>query len=270
MQDRKDYLNPITVRKFLGASIFSQALVFHERLDSTNTLARKMAGEGALEGTVVFTEVQTRGRGRMDRRWVSPGYVNLMFSILLRPELTPEHVFDLTVILSLAAIEAIKTMCDCCPMIKWPNDLYLGDKKLAGILSEFSLAGGGLEYVVLGMGINVNWHPEGHPEGDDPAMRPSTSLLTETGKKVGRNELLAGILKNLESGYKRVLLGDTADFYRKWNDYSMILGREIEIVSSGGSERGRALRIDHKGALIIRDDLGQEKSILAGDVSVRF
>lgn len=250
----------------MGSSIFYQHLVFYESLDSTNTLAKKMAGEGAPEGTVVFTEVQTQGRGRMNREWVSPGYVNLMFSIILRPGFEPERVFDLTVILSLAALEAIKTICSCQTLIKWPNDLYLGNKKLAGILSEISLGKKGLEYAVLGMGINVNWHPE----GDDPDMRPSTSLFAEIGKKVNRNELLAGILKNLDSTYKRVLLGDIADFYRKWNDYSMILGREIEIVSAEGIEKGKALRIDQQGGLVIRDGKGREKTILAGDVSVRF
>jgi BirA family biotin operon repressor/biotin-[acetyl-CoA-carboxylase] ligase len=202
----------------------------------------------------------------MDRKWVSPGYVNLMFSGIFRPEVDPERVFDLTVILSLAALEAIKTISGCQPMIKWPNDLYLGDKKLAGILSEVSIGKEGLDYVVLGMGINVNWHPE----GNDPDMRPSTSLKAETGRKVNRNVLLAEILKNLDSFYKRVLLGDITDYYRKWNDYSMILGREIEIVTHTGNQRGTALRINQKGALIIRDDQGQEKTILAGDVSVRF
>jgi BirA family biotin operon repressor/biotin-[acetyl-CoA-carboxylase] ligase len=151
-------------------------------------------------------------------------------------------------------------------MIKWPNDLYLGDKKLAGILSEVSIGKEGLDYIVLGMGINVNWHPE----GDDPDMRPSTSLSAEIGEKVNRNELLAGILKNLEAYYHRLSLGDRADFYKKWNDYSMILGRKIEIVSASSVEKGTALRIDQRGRLIVRDERGQEKTILAGDVSIRF
>lgn len=262
----KNDLNPDIIHDLLGSSIFARNLVFRESLDSTNNLAGKMAGRGAPEGTVVLTELQTHGRGRLDRRWISPGHVNLMFSVIFRPDFIAERVFDLTVILSLAALEAVKEISGCRPLIKWPNDLYLNDKKLAGLLSEFSLAKGSLEYVVSGLGINVNWHPE----GDDPQLRPSTSLYAETGRKVNRNELLAGILKNLDAYYGRVLQGDTADFYRKWNDCSLILGREIEIVSPEGSQRGRAVRIDRKGALIIRDDQGREKTILAGDVSVRF
>lgn len=266
MPDQKDRLNPATIGEILGASIFSRHLFFYESLDSTNTLAKKMAGEGAPEGTVVFTEIQTQGRGRMDRRWISPGYVNLMFSIILRPVFEPDRVFDLTVILSLAALEAITSISGCRPKIKWPNDLYLGDKKLAGILSEFSLGKRGLEYVVLGMGINVNWHPDEGGSG----MRPSTSLYAATRKKINRNVLLAEILRNLDSYYQNVLSGHRAEFYRKWNDCSMLLGREIEIVSLLGREKGRALRIDERGALIILDDQGLEKTILAGDVSVRF
>ncbi len=266
MQDRQDIINPKIIQEKLGSSLFSEHLIFYERLDSTNTVAKKMASEGAPEGTVVLTEVQTQGRGRMDRKWFSPGYVNLMFSVIFRPGFDPERVFDLTVILSLSAMEAIKTVSGCQPMIKWPNDLYLGDKKLAGILSEVSIGNEVLDYIVLGMGINVNWHPE----GDDPDMRPSTSLFAETGKKVDRNELLAAILKRLDLYYQKVLWGDISDFYRKWNDFSMILGREIEIVSPGSVEKGIALRIDQRGALVIRDELGQEKTILAGDVSIRF
>ena len=266
MKDQQDNLNPKIIKERLGASLFSEYFVLKESLNSTNVLAKKMAGEGAPEGTVVSAEVQTQGRGRRDRKWVSSGHVNLMFSVILRPSFDPERVFDLTVILSLAAIEAIKITTGCRPMIKWPNDLYLGDKKLAGILSEISLSKKDLEYVVLGMGINVNWHPE----GDDPDMRPSTSLSAEIGKKVNRNELLAGILKNLEAYYHRLSLGDKADFYKKWNYYSMILGRKIEIVSEGCVEKGTALRIDQRGALIVRDDQGREKTILAGDVSIRF
>jgi BirA family biotin operon repressor/biotin-[acetyl-CoA-carboxylase] ligase len=266
MKRVQEGLDPTVIGKLLKDSIFSQSLVFHEILDSTNTLAKKMAGEGAPEGTVVFSEVQTRGRGRMDRQWISPGYVNLMFSVILRPDFSPERIFDLTVILSLATLEEIKTRCGCQPVIKWPNDLYLGDKKLAGILSEFSLGNKGVEFVVLGQGLNVNWHPG----SDDPGMRPSTSLYAETGKKVDRNELLAGILKRLDPYYQKVLLGDISDFYKRWNHHSAILGREIEIVSAGRVEKGRALRIDQRGALIIRDNQGQEKTILAGDVSIRF
>jgi BirA family biotin operon repressor/biotin-[acetyl-CoA-carboxylase] ligase len=266
MKDQSDRLNPQLVQKYLGASIFSKNLLYYESLDSTNIFAKRMAVEGAPEGTVVLAEKQTQGRGRMDRKWVSPGYVNLMFSILLRPGIHHERVFDLTVILSLAALEEIKAQCRCQPMIKWPNDLYVGEKKLAGILSEFSLDKEGLDYVVLGMGINANWHPE----GDDPGMRPSTSIYAETGKKVDRNKLLARILKNFDACYRKVLLGDISDLYMKWNDYSMILGREIEIVSARSVERGNALRVDQQGALIIKDDKGQEKRILAGDVSIRF
>ena len=266
MNNPKDSLDPELICKGLGTSIFSTNMVFHRSLDSTNILAKELATKGSPEGTIVLTEKQTQGMGRMGRQWLSPGYVNLLFSILLYPNIKPDQTFVLTMTLALATIEAIKERSGLTPMIKWPNDLYVDRKKLAGILAEFSLAHGRIEYVILGLGLNVNWNPDHEADVTNPA----TSILQETGLKMSRNDLLVGILRQFEDYYRDVSAGKIDDFYRRWNELSLIMGKEVKIQSEKESIRGTAIRIDKKGALVIRDNQGKEQKIISGDVSVRF
>jgi BirA family biotin operon repressor/biotin-[acetyl-CoA-carboxylase] ligase len=263
---KRDLLNPSAIQRRLGQSIFTRNIVFHASLDSTNTLAKELASGGAPEGTIVLAEEQTQGRGRMGRAWFSPGYVNLLLSMLLRPTIQPDHIFILTMIMALASIEAIKEISGLSPLIKWPNDLYVGRRKLAGILTEFSQGKSGIEHVIIGLGLNVNWIPE----DEKGFSNPVTSILKETGLEISRNDLLSGILKHFEEHYHDVLLGRFDQFYRRWNDLSLIIGREVVVESPKETVYGKAIRIDHNGALVIRDRRGEEQKIFSGDVSVRF
>ncbi len=251
----------------LGRSLFSRNIVFHESLGSTNTLAMELASSGAPEGTVVFAEAQSAGKGRTNRQWLSPAYTNLLFSVLLRPFIIVDRVFVLTLIMALAAIDSIKEISGLNPMIKWPNDIYVEHKKLAGILTEFSTKDNKVEYVVIGMGLNVNWNPD-VPDGP---IYPTTSILAETGIQVSRTRLLARILKALEDYYQEVLSGSINGFYKRWNDLSLIQGKWVEVRES--EERiikGKALRINHQGALVVIDAEGREHTVYSGDVSVKM
>ena len=259
-----DSLDPKTITNKLGSSLFAQNLVFHRSLDSTNTLAKELAAQGAPEGTLVLAEEQSEGRGRMRRRWVSPGYVNLLFSLLLRPHIHKDQVFVTTMILALATIEAIKSRTGLTSRIKWPNDIFAEGKKLGGILTEFSLRQEEIDYVVVGLGLNVNWSPH-HTEG---VSHLATSILAETGSRISRNDLLVALLRIFELYYGEVLSGQIDDFYKTWNEASMIIGQNVEIVSPIEKTHGRALRIDRSGALIIEDDAGKEQRIISGEVSV--
>lgn len=169
-------------------------------------------------------------------------------------------------ILALATIDVVGEVSGLFPMIKWPNDLYVGRRKLAGILTEFSLRDGETDYVILGLGLNVNWKPEDEKEISNQA----TSIFAETGIKFSRNDLLVKILKLFEKYYYGVLSGRVDDFYKRWNDLSLITGQEVEIESAEGKIRGKVIRIEYDGALIIEDNKGEEQKILSGDVSVRF
>jgi BirA family biotin operon repressor/biotin-[acetyl-CoA-carboxylase] ligase len=237
-----DRLNPDIITGILGSSIFSKNVVFRERLASTNALAKYLALKGAPEGTIVLTEEQTAGKGRMDRRWLSPAYKNLLFSVLLRPGLSVDKVFTLTMILGLAIIGEIKAKNRLDVMIKWPNDLCINQKKVGGILTEFSIRDKRLEYVILG----------------------------ESGRRISRNRLFSGILKRFEGYYQEVLSGKDGRLYKRWNHLSAVIGRDVEIISQDNIITGKVLKIDRQGALILKDDQGEERRILSGDVSLRM
>jgi BirA family transcriptional regulator, biotin operon repressor / biotin---[acetyl-CoA-carboxylase] ligase len=262
----KESLDKDIIIKELGGSIFSRNFIFHQKLDSTNTLAKEMALKGEPHGTIILAEEQTAGRGRLDRRWLSQGHENLLFSILLRPSLNADNIFLLTMILTISAIDAINDMTGLNVLIKWPNDLYFKKKKLGGILTEFSLKAGVAEYVILGLGLNVNWMPG---EGDG-LLYPATSILMESGISVSRNRLITGILKRFEVSYENVLSGKTDDLHLSWNERSLVIGKDVEIMSHNEVIKGKAIAIDHKGALILKTALGEEIKILSGDVSLRF
>jgi BirA family biotin operon repressor/biotin-[acetyl-CoA-carboxylase] ligase len=262
----EDRLRLDLLRDGLKNSFFGGNIVYRETLDSTNTLAKEMAGAGAPGGTVVLAEEQTAGRGRRGRSWLSPCKGNLFLSLLLRPALKPDQVFSLTMTLAVAAAEAVRELAHLATGIKWPNDLYVGHSKVAGVLTEFSTKNDAVEYVVLGLGLNVLWSPE----ADDGISSPATSILAETGERISRNHLLVRILLGFENLLTKVLAGDIADCYRKWNDLSLVLGREVEIESEEGTVLGTAVRIDRDGTLILEDERGQQRRITNGDVSLRY
>jgi BirA family biotin operon repressor/biotin-[acetyl-CoA-carboxylase] ligase len=269
-------LEPDVLRRALGQSIFGRNIVFHEVLGSTNNLAKELGSAGAPEGTLVLTEEQTAGRGRLERRWVSPRYSNLTFSVILRPHMQADQVFALTMVFALAAIDGMEEVCGLNSKIKWPNDVYASGKKLGGILTELSTRGKLVDYVVLGLGLNVNWNPgpavsnPGETAGlDQTVMYPATSILAETGIEVSREHLLASILKRLEMYYHQVVEADLETFYDRWNRLSVLQGKRVVIDVMGEKISGRVNGTDETGALMIEDEQGLEQRIICGDVSVR-
>jgi len=254
------------VFKGLGQSLFSKNLIFVETVDSTNNMAKDLAAKGAQEGTVVVAEEQTAGRGRLQRKWLSPKHANLLFSVLLRPStIVPDQIFTLTMILALASIDAVEDVSGIHIMIKWPNDLYVNQKKLGGILTEFSVRKNLVQHVVLGLGLNVNWEP-----ADSSLLYPSTSILTETGGAVSREQILIRILKKFERYYYQILAGKLDNFYERWNRRSMLFGKRITIQGPGESRDGIARGIDKNGALVITNDKGKEERVMCGDISVKL
>lgn len=261
--------NRLLVDHILGAiegSILAKNVVYQEIMDSTNNMAKELAAQGASDATLLVAEEQTAGRGRLGRQWLSPRYTNLLFSLLLWPTLPADQVFALTMILAMAAAEAVEQVASLKPLIKWPNDLYVNGKKLAGVLTEFSVKEEKVGYVILGMGLNVNWRPEGSQE----IANPATSILVETGREVSRTQLLIEILKHFEVFYEEAVHNGWERLYWMWNERSLVLGRNVEVGSGEGKIFGKACRVDHDGALIILNGHGEEQRVLCGDVSLRF
>ena len=265
-QKETKMLNILRVREDLKNSVFGTEIVYHEVTDSTNIRAKELAGLGAPHGTIVITEEQLGGKGRLGRKWISPRARNLMFSVLLRPDLRVEQVFLLTMLLGLSVRDSLKEMFDMVALIKWPNDIYVSGKKAGGILAEFSVTENRIEHVIIGLGLNVNWHPE----EESNVLYPCTSLIRETGFPVERSSLLVEILMRFERHYQTAMLGEGAwtGFQKEWNACSYVLGKQVAV--NDGTERisGKAVEIDGTGALIVKDNLGKESRILWGDVSV--
>ena len=261
-------LNHNLIINALKQSMFSGKLMFYDRVESTNDLAKAMALEGAENGTVIIAEEQTSGRGRMGRKWLSPPSSNLLFSLLLRPDLYTEKVFTLTMLLALSTVEAVETQTGVNAMIKWPNDIYVQDRKLAGILTEFSVTGNRLNHVILGIGINVNWDPE--EATDSHMLYPATSLMREAGHTVSREFLLINILSAYETHYMDVSRNGPARVQELWNKRSMLTGRNVSVeISNNEVINGTAIGIDEKGALLVSDINGQTHTILNGDVHIK-
>ena len=261
-------LNHNLIINALKQSMFSGKLMFHDRVESTNDLAKAMALEGAENGTVIIAEEQTSGRGRMGRKWLSPPSSNLLFSLLLRPDLYTEKVFTLTMLLALSTVEAVETQTGVNAMIKWPNDIYVQDRKLAGILTEFSVTGNRLSHVILGIGINVNWDPE--EATGSHMLYPATSLMREAGHTVSREFLLINILSAYETHYMDVSRNGPARVQELWNKRSMLTGRNVSVeISNNEVINGTAIGIDEKGALLVSDIKGQTHTILNGDVHIK-
>jgi BirA family transcriptional regulator, biotin operon repressor / biotin---[acetyl-CoA-carboxylase] ligase len=259
-------LNSQKIKEYLGKSLFSDKIIIHSSLPSTNNSAKELYTKGAAHGTVIMAEEQTAGRGRMERKWFSLPCKNILISLLLKPDMKPENVYTLTLALAVSGIEAIKNICNLSAMIKWPNDIYLNNKKLAGILTEFSIRGERPAYVILGMGMNVNWCPD----EESGLLFKSTSLINETGVPVSRNRLLAEILKRFECLYNDIVNERMEEFIIRCNSLSLLTGKMVSVDTGEGLISGKAIGIDHDGGLFVEEQNGSIKKILNGDVSIRF
>jgi BirA family biotin operon repressor/biotin-[acetyl-CoA-carboxylase] ligase len=266
--DSSEPFNPDILARALKSCLFGKNIIFRDTIGSTNVFLKRLAQEGASEGTVVIADEQSAGLGRLGREWFSKKGENLLFSVLLRPQLPPSQLFVLTMIFALAGIDAVKDVSGLNAMIKWPNDIYIGGKKIGGILTEFSVLQGVVQHLVLGMGLNVNWNPS----TEKTLLYPTSSLFAEGQERVSREEILANLLKRLESSYCE-LGGDMArieGFYEKWNKKSLILGNTVVIETGKESIEGEAAGIDRDGALTLITAGGDKRKFLCGDVSVKM
>ena len=251
-----DLVSRLPLHRIVGRDI----QVF-QQTSSTNDVVEKMARDGVAEGVVVFAESQTKGRGRLGRQWVSPPGQGLWFSVLLRPALPPASVTQLTIAAATAVARALRTQSELVPQIKWPNDILMGGKKVAGILTELNAELDQVRYVVIGIGVNVNvtGFP---PELGDVA----TSLACEAGRTFIRAEIAAAILHELDLDYGRIKRGQFAALAEEWEQHCVTLGRRVQIHIGERTLCGRAESLDNDGALLLRTDHGHLERIVGGDV----
>jgi BirA family biotin operon repressor/biotin-[acetyl-CoA-carboxylase] ligase len=236
-----------------------------EQTTSTNDVLEKLARDGVKEGVVVFAESQTKGRGRLGRKWISPAHKGLWFSLLLRPDLRPQEVTQLMVASATALCRAIRSETGLNSEIKWPNDILVRGKKVAGILTEMSAELDRVQHVILGIGVNVN---TGAGEFQPELRKLATSLKIESGRTVSRSDLATAILYELDRNYARVCAGGFAALADEWEAHCTTIGRDVTIQTGERRLRGRAESLSDEGALLLRTEHGHLESITGGDVTL--
>jgi BirA family biotin operon repressor/biotin-[acetyl-CoA-carboxylase] ligase len=236
---------------------------YYVEIDSTNTRARQLAESGAREGEIVIAEQQTRGRGRLGRDWISPAFVNLYLSVVLRPELPPAHAPQITLMAAVALADTVARFSSEPPAIKWPNDILVHGKKLAGILTESSVTLERISYVILGIGVNVNFPYALMPES---IRGRATSLMECAGGTVSREAFLGRLIQDLERCYGILGEGEFSRIAQRWEGYFSLRGKRVRVEMGDQALTGIAKGIDRDGALLVEDDRGQFHRILAGDV----
>ena len=261
-----DALHADDLRARLGATrIVGRDIQVFEQTTSTNDVVEKLARDGVKEGYVVFAESQTKGRGRLGRVWQSPTHKGLWFSVLLRPNLRPQETTQLTVISATALRRAIKTVTGLTADIKWPNDLLLRGKKVAGILTELSAEVDRVRHIILGLGVDVNQDANEFP-GE---LRPiATSLKLEAGEEISRAELATEVLRELDADYTRICAGKFSEVADEWEAACVTIGRNVTVHIGDRKFRGRAESLDDDGALLVRTEHGHLERIIGGDVTL--
>lgn len=247
----------------LTTRVIGRHLELHGEIDSTNTRAVTLAREGTPDGTLVLAERQTRGRGRLGRRWFAPKGTSLLLSLVLRPKLLPRQALRAMMICSLATVEAIRRTSGLSVQVKWPNDIVAHGAKLGGFLTELGLRGRQLDYVVVGMGLNVNLDISALPAWPTPP----TSLSAVVGHPVSRLELLVAILEEIETRYYKMCAGWSP--HQEWREHLATLGQLVCVTGSQGSIEGVAEDVDQDGALLVRTGDGELRRVLADDVTLR-
>lgn len=256
----KAEIESLLTTKWAGCDV-----LYFPETDSTNNRAKLLGDEGAPHGTLVVAERQTGGKGRRGRRWESPAGSSIYMSILLRPDILPNQAPMLTLVMALSVAEAIRIRTGRRALIKWPNDIVLNGKKVCGILTEMSTEIQWINYVVIGVGINVN--TKNFPE---ELAETATSIYLENGCLQRRAPLAAEVMKQFEQYYHAFMeVGNLSEILEDYNRLLVNREREVRVLEPGHEFNGQAIGINETGELLVRAEEGVIKKVYAGEVSVR-
>ncbi|HEU4345813.1 MAG TPA: biotin--[acetyl-CoA-carboxylase] ligase [Candidatus Binatia bacterium] len=251
------------VQNGLGTERLGRKFHYFFELDSTNLHARGLAERGAADGEIVIAEQQSRGRGRSGRVWVSPPYVNLYFSVVLRPKLRPQDAPQITLTAAVALAEAVDAFSPTPSVIKWPNDILIDGRKLAGILVEASSTADRVDYLILGIGINLNFPLESMPPG---IRERATSLLALRRQSVNREAFLRRLIQDLDRCYGTLEDCGFGAIAPRWQSRFGLKGKRVRVEILEEVFFGTVTGIDPQGALILRGEDGKLQRVIAGDV----
>lgn len=261
-----DSLIPSEIRWGLKTKVLGKEVLSYKKVDSTNDIAYELAEKGLKEGTVILAEEQKKGKGRHGRTWLSPSGGGLYFSIILRPRITPSEIPKITLLSAVAAAKAIREAAGLQAMIKWPNDIMINHKKVCGILTEMKAEQDSVDFIVIGIGINVNTPLRHLPKG-------ASSLAEELphyGKddKISRVELTRKLIEKIEEDYFLLKKEGFRPIMDEWKRLTDMLGSRVKVSLQNRVFEGLAHNIDPDGALVVRKDAGTLERISSGDVTM--
>jgi len=247
--------------------LVGKTLETHSIIDSTNVRAKKLALEGAPEGTIIVSDVQTAGRGRMDRKWLSPDKKGLWMSVILKPDVSPERGTELTILAACAIVKTLRENFEFDTGLKWPNDVIVNGKKICGILSEIQADPDRINAIIVGIGLNVNLLEDDFPT---EIRNISTSIFLETHTLYSRRELFVSLVKKLDALYCEYNVKKSIDFLMDYYKSCLLtLGKKVQVIEKTASYEAFAYDIHNDGSLLVRLRDGTEKRIFSADVSIR-
>ena len=255
------------IRAYLGqVNTVGDRIDCFESIDSTNAYLKRIASDGAPDGTVAVAAAQTAGRGRRGRVFQSAAGKGVYLSALLRPQLAVDALMPLTGLCAVAMCDAVERCSGVRPQIKWTNDLILNGKKLCGILTELGMENGELSYVVVGVGINVSQRKE---DFSGEVKDLATSLGQELHREISKNELAAAMIAALDTLYADLRGGNTKSYVGRYRRDCVTLGKEVQLLWQDAREKVFALDVDEQFGLVVRREDGKIETVRTGEVSVR-
>lgn len=251
------------IEKTLGKHRFGHTIHYHQAVSSTQLLARELAEEGAIEGTVIVAEQQVKGKGRLGRLWHSPYGKGVWMSTILRPDTPIQLAPQLTLLTAVALTEAIRQTTALEVGIKWPNDILYKGKKLCGILLESVAEDQRLKYVIAGTGIDVNLSESDY---DEELLSKATSLRIELGKPVDREKLIEAFMIRWEQLFRQYEQEGFEVIAQLWGSYALSLGQRIRITTAQESYYAIPLKLTERGSIIVKLDDGEEREIFSAEM----
>ena len=259
-----DAMIPCEIKWKLKTRVLGREVISYKKVDSTNVVAYELAEKGLKEGAVIFAEEQAKGKGRLGRTWNSQACCGIYMSCILRPMMAPNEIPKITLIAAVAVAKAIRGFTGLDAMIKWPNDILINGRKVCGILTEMKAEQDRVDFIILGIGVNVNTPASGLPAGG--------SSLSDESHKIGRTggisrvDLAKRILESLEEHYNILKNRGSPAIIDEWKGLSAMLGSRVKITLPARSFEAHAHDIDPDGALVVRLDSGVLEKVTSGDV----
>jgi BirA family biotin operon repressor/biotin-[acetyl-CoA-carboxylase] ligase len=268
-----DILNKYEIADGLKTNYIGKDIVYLATVDSTNNYAKKIVAENEKEGAIIVAGVQTKGRGRLGRHWSSGKHKGVWMSVILKPDIPPERIQIITLATAVAVVKAIKDLYGIETGIKWPNDIILDSKKVCGILTEMNCEADRINFIVVGIGLNVCMEKADFPPG---YREKATSLLIHSNRnkdklmqKFVRSEIIKRILVELEDAYNKLNANESAGIIKEWKNFSVTLEHEVKVISRNSEFSCIAKDITEDGKLVVECPDGSVKYISSGEVSVR-